>query len=103
LPRTIGVFDLPGNRALHQKTRDFVCRQRPRPRAEAFTNVVVLRIGGSALGPIAVRKVLCVPQWNPLDDEVRGGRPLLHVLEHVKLTSISASLLAWISGTRFCS
>ena len=46
-------------------------------------DVVVLGIGGSALGPIALRTALRPPQWNMLDDAARGGSPRLHVLDNV--------------------
>jgi glucose-6-phosphate isomerase len=36
---------------------------------QAFENVVVLGIGGSALGTIALRTALLDPYWNELDDE----------------------------------
>ena len=36
--------------------------------ARTLTDVVVLGIGGSALGPIALRTALRPPQWNLLDD-----------------------------------
>ena len=89
---TLGFLDLPDNRALHAQTRDFVERQRRRAGDDSLTDVVVLGIGGSALGPIALRTALCAPQWNLLDDAARGARPRLHVLDNVDPANISALL-----------
>lgn len=57
-----------------------------------FTDVLLLGIGGSALGPIALRTALCPPQWNALDAGQRGGYPRLHVLDNVDPGSIAAIL-----------
>jgi glucose-6-phosphate isomerase len=87
---TLGFLDLPENRALHQQTLDYV--QQVKRRAGELTDVVVLGIGGSALGPIALRTSLRPPQWNLLDDAARGGEPRLHVLDNVDPANISALL-----------
>jgi glucose-6-phosphate isomerase len=87
---TLGFLDLPENRALHQQTLDYV--QQVKLRAGELTDVVVLGIGGSALGPIALRTSLRPPQWNLLDDAARGGEPRLHVLDNVDPANISALL-----------
>ena len=55
-------------------------------------DVVVLGIGGSALGPIALRTALLPPAWNLLPASDRDGRPRLHVLDNVDPATI-ASLL----------
>src|SRR5688572_14899555 len=47
---TLGFFDLPADQALHGQVTSFV-----RQAAGKYTDVVVLGIGGSALGPIALR------------------------------------------------
>src|SRR6185295_17554894 len=60
----LGFLDLPGNAALHQATRDFADRA-----FRKFDDVVVLGIGGSALGPIAMRTALLAPNWNALSGE----------------------------------
>jgi len=88
----LGFFALPNDRALHQQTLDYVQRVRARGGAEALSDVVVLGIGGSALGPIALRTALRPPQWNLLDDASRGGQPRLHVLDNVDPANISALL-----------
>jgi glucose-6-phosphate isomerase len=89
---TLGFLDLPDDRALHQQTLDYVRRVRGRRGVDALTDVVVLGIGGSALGPIALRTALRPPQWNLLDDAARGGQPRLHVLDNVDPANISALL-----------
>ncbi|HVG24361.1 MAG TPA: glucose-6-phosphate isomerase [Thermoanaerobaculia bacterium] len=89
---SLGFFDLPDDGALHRQTLDFVQRVRSRSGADAVTDVVVLGIGGSALGPIALRTALRAPQWNLLDDAARGGQPRLHVLDNVDPANISALL-----------
>src|SRR5688572_23441556 len=58
----LGFLELPGNDALHSQSVEFAKRTRGR-----FDDIVVLGIGGSALGPIALRTALRKPQWNLLD------------------------------------
>ncbi len=48
-----------------------------------YDDVVVLGIGGSALGTIALRTALLHPFHNLLDREKRAGVPRLHVLDNV--------------------
>ena len=69
-----------------------VRRAQERSGADGLTDVVVLGIGGSALGPIALRTALRPPQWNLLDDAARLGKPRLHVLDNVDPANISALL-----------
>ena len=57
-----------------------------------FDDVLLLGIGGSALGPIALRTALCPPRWNELTKEQRGGHPRLHVLDNVDPATIGATL-----------
>jgi glucose-6-phosphate isomerase len=57
-----------------------------------FDDILLLGIGGSALGPIALRTALCPPRWNELTAAQRGGRPRLHVLDNVDPATISATL-----------
>ena len=59
---------------------------------QAFSNVVVLGIGGSALGTIALRSALLDPFWNELDDEGREFFPRLHVLDNVDPATFGAFL-----------
>lgn len=60
--------------------------------AGRFDDVLLLGIGGSALGPIALRNALCPPQWNALSREARQGHPRLHVLDNVDPATIAATL-----------
>src|SRR5438477_5452650 len=83
----LGFLALPGDDALHRQSTDFAARANGR-----FDDVVVLGIGGSALGPIAMRTALLEPAWNTLSDRERGGRPRLHVLDNVDPRTISALL-----------
>jgi glucose-6-phosphate isomerase len=55
------------------------------------SNLVVLGIGGSALGNIALQSALNPPTWNLLSDEERGG-PRLFVLDNVDPSAIGAVL-----------
>src|SRR5207237_10081809 len=57
-----------------------------------FDDVVILGIGGSALGPIALRTALRPSGWNMLDDKARGGFPRLQVLDNVDPETIAALL-----------
>ena len=83
----LGFLDLPGNAELHRQSTDFAARTR-----RQFDDVIVLGIGGSALGPIALRTALLKPQWNSLTKEERGGWPRLHVLDNVDPRTIAALL-----------
>jgi glucose-6-phosphate isomerase len=59
---------------------------------QAFDTVVVLGIGGSALGTLALQQALVKPFWNELDDAGREYYPRLFVLDNVDPTTISALL-----------
>lgn len=48
-----------------------------------FENLVVLGIGGSALGNIAVQAALNSPTWNLMSSQQRGGYPRLYVVDNV--------------------
>src|SRR6476620_9247253 len=69
----LGFLALPDDEALHRQSTDFAAKTRGR-----FDDVVVLGIGGSALGPIAVRTGLLAPAWNTLSMDERGGQPRMH-------------------------
>ncbi len=83
----LGFLDLPGDAALHAQSTQFAERTRGR-----FDDIIVLGIGGSALGPIALRTALLAPAWNTLSQAERGGRPRMHVLDNVDPTTIAALL-----------
>jgi glucose-6-phosphate isomerase len=59
---------------------------------QAFENVVVLGIGGSALGATALLHALRGPDWNERDDEARDHYPRLYVLDNVDPASVAALL-----------
>src|SRR4029079_14687490 len=83
----LGFLALPMDAVLHRQSLDFAARHRGQ-----FDDIVVLGIGGSALGPIALRTALLKPHWNMLSGAERGGQPRLHVLDNVDPHTI-ASLL----------
>ncbi|HTS89206.1 MAG TPA: glucose-6-phosphate isomerase [Gemmatimonadales bacterium] len=59
---------------------------------QAFDHVLVLGIGGSALGMKALLSALRRPGWNELDDEGRDFFPRLTVLDNVDPTSVAEAL-----------
>lgn len=83
----LGFIDLPGDAALLAQSTGYAQAARGR-----WTDVVILGIGGSALGPIALRTALRPPAWNALSDEKRGGEPRLHVLDNVDPDTIAATM-----------
>ena len=83
----LGFLDIPAAAALHAQSVDFAKRTRGK-----FDDVVVLGIGGSALGPIALRTALRKPQWNLLDAGDRDLRPRLHVLDNLDPGTIGGLL-----------
>jgi glucose-6-phosphate isomerase len=58
--------------------------------AQWFENLVVLGIGGSALGTTTLRDALLGPSWNELDEEARDHYPRLFVLDNVDPRTVSA-------------
>jgi glucose-6-phosphate isomerase len=83
----LGFLDLAGDNALHRQSTEFARKAKGR-----FDDVVVLGIGGSALGPIALRTALRPSGWNSLPTERRGGYPRLQVLDNVDPVTIGALL-----------
>jgi glucose-6-phosphate isomerase len=83
----LGFLALPADAGLLGQTTGFAEARRGRD-----SDVVVLGIGGSALGPIALRTALRPSGWNMLDDRARDGWPRLHVLDNVDPVSIAALL-----------
>ena len=59
---------------------------------QAHDHVLVLGIGGSALGTKALLNALRRPAWNEWDDEGRDFFPRLTVLENVDPTTVAAAL-----------
>ena len=56
---------------------------------DRFENILVLGIGGSALGGIAVTEALLKPYWNMLSDEQRDGLPRIFFLDNIDPDSMS--------------
>ncbi|MBT3182690.1 MAG: glucose-6-phosphate isomerase [Deltaproteobacteria bacterium] len=60
--------------------------------ASEFDNVVVLGIGGSALGLRCAAQALLPPYWNLLDSSKRGGKPRLFVCDNIDPDTFSGML-----------
>ncbi len=60
--------------------------------AQGFSNIVVLGIGGSALGTVALRTALLDPLWNELDGEGRSFYPRLYVVDNPDPATFAALL-----------
>ena len=84
---SVGFVDLGGDKALLAQVEKFAASARGK-----YDDVVILGIGGSALGPIALRTALRPSGWNMLDDRARDGFPRLHVLDNVDPETIAALL-----------
>ena len=83
----VGFADIVRDAKLRDQSLGFAAQSKGR-----FTDVVVLGIGGSALGPIALRTALRPSGWNMLSDDLRNGFPRLHVLDNVDPETIAALL-----------
>jgi glucose-6-phosphate isomerase len=59
---------------------------------QAHDHVLVLGIGGSALGTKALLSALRLPAWNESDDEAREFFPRLTILENVDPGTVAAAL-----------
>ncbi len=57
-----------------------------------FDDFVVLGIGGSALGNVAVQSALRHPFWNSLPSADRDGRPRMHVIDNVDPSRLAGLL-----------
>src|SRR5688500_7702037 len=73
----LGFLDLP---AAHQSTDQI--RQFAEGAGQAFSDIVVLGIGGSALGPIALRSALRSIRRNELGGEAREYFQRVHEIEN---------------------
>ncbi len=88
--RNEGVADflnIPRNAPLLQQSVDFAAEAKGR-----YSDVIILGIGGSALGPIALKTALCPPGWNELTVDERGGYPRMHVLDNIDPVTIISIL-----------
>ena len=57
-----------------------------------FENILVLGIGGSALGGIAATEALLKPYWNLLSEEQRNGFPRIFFLDNIDPDTMSGLL-----------
>jgi glucose-6-phosphate isomerase len=89
-----GFLDLPG-----EKDGPAACLKAAAELKGRCDDLVVLGIGGSALGTIAVAEALNGPWWNALDATARRGLPRLHVLDNVDPDEMD-SLLARLDPRR---
>jgi glucose-6-phosphate isomerase len=83
----LGFVTLPEDAALLKQSTDFAAQA-----GDRWEDVVILGIGGSALGPVALRTALRPHAWNTLSREERGGKPRLTVLDNVDPETIEAVL-----------
>ena len=83
----IGFFDLPEATASARAIQDLADSF-----GQWFENIVVLGIGGSALGTATMRDALLGPHWNELDEEARDHYPRLFVLDNVDPRSVAGLL-----------
>ena len=81
--------DLPHNKKISQCDEVLASA---RAKKGKFDDLVVLGIGGSALGLTALKTALCPPYWNHLPREKRGGRPRLWVMDNVDPAEFAALL-----------
>ncbi len=84
---TVGFIDIASDSKLLAQSLEFAGKVR-----EQFDDVVILGIGGSALGPIALRTALRPYAWNTLSRDDRKGQPRLQVLDNVDPVTIGAML-----------
>lgn len=80
-------MNLPRNAPLLRQSIDFAAGVKGR-----YEDVVILGIGGSALGPIALKTALCKSGWNELTRDDRSGYPRMHVLDNIDPVTIAAVL-----------
>ena len=57
---------------------------------DRFENILVLGIGGSALGGIALTEALLKPYWNLLSDDQREGLPRIFFLDNIDPDTMDA-------------
>lgn len=84
---THGFVELVQQREEHERVRAWAASVRGR-----YDDVVVLGIGGSALGTSLLQTALLPHAWNELSATQRAGAPRLHVLDNVDPRTIAARL-----------
>jgi len=97
-PGPLGFYQLPFEEQVVREIRTFADAAAPN-----YDNVLVLGIGGSALGTLALRQALRPPFWNELDDEQRDYFPRLHVLDNVDPATIAPLLDRLDMRRTFCN
>jgi glucose-6-phosphate isomerase len=83
----LGFFALPYERKVVEQIRSFADGL-----GQAYDTIVVLGIGGSALGTIALQNALLAPHWNELDGEGRDYFPRLYIIDNVDPSTIGPLL-----------
>ena len=84
---TVGFADVVSDEQLRDQSVNYASLAEGK-----YDDVVILGIGGSALGPIALRTALRPSAWNMLSSGSRDGLPRLQVLDNVDPETISALL-----------
>ncbi len=84
---TLGFLDLPSDEKMLARVLEVAGEN-----SASYDDVLLLGIGGSALGPVALRSALKPHAWNSLSKNEREGFPRLHVLDNVDPATISATL-----------
>ncbi|MBR9989944.1 MAG: glucose-6-phosphate isomerase [Gemmatimonadetes bacterium] len=83
----LGFFALPYEQKVVEQIRSFADGL-----GQAYDTIVVLGIGGSALGTIALQNALLKPHWNELDGEGRDYFPRLYILDNVDPSTVGPLL-----------
>ncbi len=83
----LAFLDLPYDQETVRQIRNFA--EGP---GQAFETVIVLGIGGSALGTTALQQALLLPHWNEADGETRQYYPRLYVLDNIDPSTIAPLL-----------
>ena len=74
----MGFFELPYDSDVLGHVQELADRVEGR-----FENLVIIGIGGSALGARTLRDALLGPLWNERSNEERAGRPRMYILDNV--------------------
>ncbi|OGH99365.1 MAG: hypothetical protein A2104_03590 [Candidatus Melainabacteria bacterium GWF2_32_7] len=85
--RWLAWMNLGYNEELVKEINDYVSQVKGK-----FDNLLVLGIGGSALGGIAVTEALLKPYWNLLDKEARNNFPRIFFLDNIDPDQINGML-----------
>lgn len=80
----LGFLELEAQAVERARVVDWAAAARP-----GLDDVVVLGIGGSSLGAVALRSALLGREWNARSLDGRDHRPRLHVLDNVDPRSLS--------------